>query len=133
MRKQQTTNRLANYLGLGVVLFMFIIMFGLTAFSANKNMSLVVFTANWCANCRDVVPMAQNVATTQGVSVTVIDVDASNAPKQAEKLGLSIPTRDLPQIYLKTGGTSRLVFDGSRYIYGQTEQVRMTLLKSLKE
>ncbi len=132
MKTERIKKRLINYLGLGAVFLMFLVMFGLTAFSASKDVSYVVFTANWCANCREIIPIAQSVSASQGVPITLIDVDASNAPKQAKQFKLTIPTRDLPQIYLKTQSGAQLIFDGSHYSYGQTDEVRTLLMNQIK-
>ena len=93
---------------------------------------MVVFTANWCASCREVVPLAQEIASQNGLSVTQIDVDGQNAPKQAQSKGLSIPGDGPPQIFLVKGGHSTLIYNGKNYKFGYQEQARATILQKLQ-
>ncbi len=92
---------------------------------------LLVFTANWCANCRQVVPVVNDVARQQQVEVISIDVDASNAPSQAKRYGVGILESDLPHVYLLRNGTPKLVIDGKNYIYGEDAMVRGEILSAL--
>ena len=93
---------------------------------------IVVFTANWCANCRVIVPIVQDVAGTNGMAVRLIDVDKQDANKQAQAYGLSIPRAELPQVYLVRGGHITLIFDASNFRYGMQDQVRSTILGNLQ-
>ncbi|HEY9744979.1 MAG TPA: hypothetical protein V6C99_02040, partial [Oculatellaceae cyanobacterium] len=54
--------------------------------------SIVIFRANWSASCREVEPLAKEVAAQHGLNVIEIDVDSQFAPKQAKGLGISIPS-----------------------------------------
>lgn len=95
--------------------------------------TIVVFAANWCATCRDAVPIIQNVASENGLNVNVIDVDAQDAPKTASSYGLSIPKTDIPQAYLISGSSTKLILDGRNYSYGQGAAIRATLLTNLQQ
>lgn len=95
--------------------------------------SMVVFNASWCASCRNVVPIAQNVAQQNSLGVAVIDVDAQDAPAQAADYGLSIPKSQPPQVYFVNGGKVTLLYDGSQYRYGQDDAVRADILNRLKQ
>ncbi len=92
---------------------------------------LLVFTANWCANCRQVVPVVNDVARQQRVEVVTIDVDSSNAPSQAKRYGVGILETDLPHVYLLRNGKPTLVIDGKNYIYGEDTMVRGEILSAL--
>lgn len=94
---------------------------------------IVVFDANWCASCREVVPIIQEVASQNGVAVREIDVDSPNAPEQAKSYGLSIPTRQLPQAYLVKNGNVTLLLDGHQFRSGQSDAIRATVLQNLQQ
>ena len=94
--------------------------------------SLVMFTANWCANCRDVAPVLRRVALENAMALQTIDVDSAEAPAEAKRLGLSIPSKNLPQVYLFMGGTEQLIVDGARYTYGQSDMIRGRVLRALQ-
>lgn len=95
--------------------------------------TVVVFNASWCASCRNVVPIAQNVASQNNMGVEVIDVDAQDAPAKASGYGLSIPKNEPPQVYFVNGGKVTLLFDGREYKYGQDDAVRGAILNRLKQ
>ncbi len=100
--------------------------------AAARDNTVVVFTANWCANCREIVPIAREISGQNGLSIVVVDVDTPSAPKEAKSMGLEVPTRTLPQVYLFRGGQARLIFDGSSYIYGQQDAVRSSLMRGIQ-
>ncbi|MBK8189526.1 MAG: thioredoxin family protein [Vampirovibrionales bacterium] len=104
----------------------------MTAEAQEARGSLVAFTANWCAACRDVTPLVSEIGQQNGMNVTIIDVDDPAAPKRAKSFGLTIPGRDLPQVYVVQGGVSRLALDGASVGYGQTDAVRARLLKGIQ-
>ncbi len=101
---------------------------GWTASRAN----LVIFKANWCASCRDVVPIAREIAAQNNLGVVEIDVDFQDAPKQARNYGLSIPNEEPPQIFYVDRGRTTRVYNGSSYRYGSGQAVRSTLLQNLQ-
>ncbi|MGE0201456.1 MAG: thioredoxin family protein [Candidatus Melainabacteria bacterium] len=86
--------------------------------------NLVVFSASWCAKCRQVDPVVQAIGAERGIPVVVIDVDQQNAPGQASEYGLSIPRSELPQVYYTEKGAVKHVFDGQSFRYGQTDAAR---------
>lgn len=100
--------------------------------AANTKNAVVIFTASWCANCRDVVPVVQEIAGQNGLTVQQIDVDSQTAQSQARTFGLTIPTSELPQVYLLNKNNVSLIFDGKRYQYGRADVVRATLLQNLQ-
>lgn len=101
--------------------------------AAKGGPTVVVFNAGWCASCRNVVPIAQSVASQNNLSVDVIDVDAQDAPAKASGYGLSIPKNQPPQIYYVNGGKVTLLYDGTEYKYGQDDAVRGAILNRLKQ
>lgn len=104
----------------------------LTAHGQDPKPALAAFTANWCASCRDIIPLAADIAQQNGVTITIIDVDDPQAPKRAKALGLAIPTRDLPQVFVMRGGQGQLILDGAAVRYGQSEAARARLLRGLQ-
>lgn len=98
---------------------------------ANGN-QLIVLTANWCANCRSVIPIVQSTAQQRHLSVTLIDVDQQAAPKQAKRFGIPILSRSLPQVFLVTSNSTRLILEGENYTYGDEDLIRSDLLEALK-
>jgi thiol-disulfide isomerase/thioredoxin len=102
------------------------------ALAAPKENAVVVFTANWCASCREIVPVAREVASQNGLSLQTVDVDNQSAPQQAENYGLGIPKSDLPQIYQVGPKGVRLLFDGRGYRYGSTNTVRASMLQNIQ-
>ena len=100
--------------------------------AAKRGGGMIVFTAKWCASCRSIVPIVQQLGTQNNMPVTVIDVDAPNAPAQARDNGLSIPTNELPQVYQTSGGGTKLLFDGRQYKFGLDDLVRATILHNLQ-
>lgn len=95
--------------------------------------TMVIFNANWCASCREVVPIAQEIAGQNGMTVRQIDVDAQDAPKQASSLGLSIPNGEPPQIFYVNRGRSILLYNGRGYKFGYSDAVRSTILQNLQQ
>ncbi|MBY0403122.1 MAG: thioredoxin family protein, partial [Cyanobacteria bacterium] len=76
---------------------------------------MIIFTAKWCATCREVVPMAKQVASQYGLSVLEVNVDDQNAPAQVRPFGLNVPNVDPPQVYWVGNGQVNLVLDGRNY------------------
>lgn len=94
---------------------------------------LVVFTATWCASCRDLMPVIERLASQRQLSLLLIDVDEPRAPKTAQGLGLEIPHRELPQVYLLRDSKASLVLDGSTYQLGQRRAAQLQLQRHLGE
>ncbi len=103
----------------------------LSAWAVNKP-TMVVFTANWCASCREVVPIARDIASQNNLSITEIDVDSATAPKQAEGLGLSMPHDEPPQVFLVNKGRSSLIYNGKSYKFGYQDAARSMILQNLQ-
>jgi thiol-disulfide isomerase/thioredoxin len=95
--------------------------------------NVVVFSANWCASCREVLPVVREVASQNSMSVTEIDVDAQTAPKQARGLGLSIPSDEPPQVFLVDHGKTTLLYSGKGFKFGYPDAVRATILQNLQK
>ena len=94
--------------------------------------TMVVFTADWCASCSTLVPSVQGVARSLGLPVQLINVDAVEAPQQAKDVGLSIPTKELPQVYyVKPGASTLLLLDGSQYSETQATQAKNAVQSKL--
>jgi thiol-disulfide isomerase/thioredoxin len=104
----------------------------LPALAASGKDQFVVFNANWCASCREVLPIVRDVASQNGIMVREIDVDDQRAPSQARQLGLDIPSNDPPQVYLIHNGGISLVLDGRNFQYGKPELIRSRLLQNLQ-
>lgn len=96
-----------------------------------KPNEVVVLTANWCANCRRVVPIVKEAATQRGVAAVVIDVDSPAAPRQAKPYGINISGETLPVVYVIRQGQPTRVLDGKAYTYGQDDAVRGQILSQL--
>lgn len=103
-----------------------------SAWSQDKG-NVVVFQANWCASCREVVPIAREVAGQNGVNVVVIDVDAPDAPKQARSYGVGIPNDEPPQVFYTNKGRTTLLFNGRGYKRGSGNAARTTILQNLQQ
>lgn len=96
-----------------------------------QNPTLVVFTANWCASCRKVVPLVQDVGVKRGVTVEVLDVDDSATPTRVTSFGLAMPRSKPPMVYVVQGGQTTLVLDGKSYSYGQEDAIRSAIEQKL--
>jgi thiol-disulfide isomerase/thioredoxin len=103
----------------------------LVTFAAGRG-NLVVFSANWCASCREIVPVVRDVAGQNSLGVTEIDVDSQTAPKQAQSMGLSIPNEEPPQVFYVNRGHATLIYNGKGYKFGSGNVVRTTLLQNLQ-
>lgn len=95
--------------------------------------SLVFFTANWCASCREAEPIVKEVASQNNLTLMTIDVDGADAPKQAHNAGLSIPTESPPQVFYLSHGRTSLVYNGSKAPHASAEDVRSALLSNLQK
>ncbi|MEB3245190.1 MAG: thioredoxin family protein [Vampirovibrionales bacterium] len=94
--------------------------------------TLVVFTAGWCANCRDVIPVIEDVAREQGLAVVMVDVDKQDAPKLAKTYNLAVPSLEPPQVYYIMGTQKTLLFDGRNYNPAQpASKLKSQLLQQL--
>ena len=94
--------------------------------------NMVVFSANWCASCREVLPIVRDVASQNGMGVTEIDVDSQMAPKQARALGLSMPNDEPPQVFYVDRGRTTLLYNGKNFKFGYPDAVRAALLQNLQ-
>ncbi|MDX2084379.1 MAG: thioredoxin family protein [Candidatus Melainabacteria bacterium] len=95
---------------------------------------VVIFTARWCASCREIVPIVTQVATEQGLTVKTIDVDQQDAPRTADIYGLTIPSVELPQIYqIQQRKKVSLLFDGRSYRLGNRQQVHEAMILRLRQ
>ncbi len=94
--------------------------------------NMVVFSANWCASCREVLPIVRDVASQNGMGVTEIDVDSQMAPKQARALGLSMPNDEPPQVFYVDRGRATLLYNGKNFKFGYPDAVRAALLQNLQ-
>lgn len=103
----------------------------LVTFAAGRG-SLVVFDANWCASCREILPVVRDIAGQNSLSVTEIDVDGQTAPKQAQSMGLSVPNDEPPQVFYVNRGHATLIYNGKGYKFGSSDAVRATLLQNLQ-
>ncbi len=102
------------------------------ALSMNRG-NLIVFSASWCASCREILPVVQDIAAQNNLGVTQIDVDKPDAPKTAHNQGLSIPTDEPPQVYLITHGHATQIYNGKGYKFGYADQARATILQNLQK
>jgi thiol-disulfide isomerase/thioredoxin len=102
---------------------------------ANRDDSgeIVFFNANWCASCRELLPMVQDIATSNQLGLTTIDVDADTAPKQARTLGLNLPKQGPPQVYYIHNRQQVLLYSGENYKFGYNTQARAAILQNLQQ
>lgn len=123
-------DKIKNGLFLGVILAALLAM----SFFSKANVSakdMVIFTSQWCANCRQINPVASQLAQEKGITVHVIDVEDPAAPKQAQRFGLAIPSAELPQVYEVEKGQVVLIYDGNDYEYGMAEDIRADMNKNM--
>ena len=102
------------------------------AADGNQPGQLVVFTADWSASCQIITPVVQSIATEKQLSLTVIDVDKPQAPKQASRFGLEIPRGDIPQIYWIRGGVPLAVYNPNEALSDEPEQMKQKILSRLR-
>jgi thiol-disulfide isomerase/thioredoxin len=89
---------------------------------------LIMFTASWCATCRDLMPVVERIVSEHALPLVLVDVDEPKAPKTSKQLGLAIPTKELPQLYiLHANKTSSLLFDGETYVLGQRRAAQIEI------
>lgn len=105
---------------------------GLWSALAAPRGTVVVFNANWCASCREVLPIVREVAGQNSMSIVEIDIDSQQAPKQARTLGLSMPNDEPPQVFYVDRGRSTLLYSGKQFKYGSGDAVRATVLQNLQ-
>lgn len=94
--------------------------------------TMVVFTANWCASCREVIPLVRDIAVQNNIAVSEIDVDAASAPKQAQGLGLTMPQNEPPQVFFVNKGRAVLIYNGKNYRFGYQDAAKTTILQNLQ-
>jgi thiol-disulfide isomerase/thioredoxin len=94
--------------------------------------TMVVFTANWCASCREVIPLVRDIASQNNIAVSEIDVDSVSAPKQAQGLGLSVPQDEPPQVFFVNKGHAVLIYNGKNYRFGYQDAAKTTILQNLQ-
>jgi thiol-disulfide isomerase/thioredoxin len=128
---QKLTSPRGKAVSVLATVFVMLLSLGSLAQAAERRL-IVIFNANWCASCREVVPMINEVARQNGIPVREIDVDDQRAPSQARSYGLDVPNSDPPQVYLVDNGHVSLVFDGRNYQYGRGDQIRARLLQNLQ-
>lgn len=104
----------------------------LPSWSQDKG-SIVVFEANWCASCREIVPIAREIASQNGLNLVEIDVDSPDAPKQARGLGVGIPNDEPPQVFYAHKGRMSLLYNGRGYKSGAVAKARTTILQNLQK
>jgi thiol-disulfide isomerase/thioredoxin len=119
--------------GLMVLTLLSVGVLSVTSLAQQTNKKLVVFTASWNANCQDLLPILTELSTRHKTAFVLIDVEAGGAPKEAGNLGLAIPHRELPQVYLLKTNTATLIVDGNDYKLGQSDAVKAQLEPLLKD
>lgn len=127
------TKTLRKFL-LGAGLFALAATVSVASWAAEK-MGIVVLNSNWCYSCREVVPIAQEVAQQNNLSVTVIDIDRQDAPRLARTYGIAIPSDrkdDAPWIYLVNGNRTVMIFSGNAYKPGYEDAARAQILQNLQ-
>jgi thiol-disulfide isomerase/thioredoxin len=92
---------------------------------------MLIFTAQWSAKSRDILPLVQSLGQQAGVSVQIIDVDAPEAPSVAKSIGMSIPSSEPPQVYLLRNGQVQLLLDSKNYNYSNKETIKASILNHL--
>ena len=92
---------------------------------------IVIFSAEWCASCRQINPIVQSVGADQNIPVHIIDVDIQDAPQNAQQYGLTIPKAELPQVYLVDSGHVTLLYDGRDFSYGKMGNIKSIILTNL--
>jgi thiol-disulfide isomerase/thioredoxin len=133
-----TVKRASNNIGhMGLLLCALVLLFKVIGLLlspyalASGGERLLIFTAQWSAKSRDIVPLVQALGQQAGVAVQTIDVDASDAPNVAKSAGLSIPTSEPPQVYLLRNGQAQLLLDSKNYNYGNVEAIKASILSRL--
>jgi thiol-disulfide isomerase/thioredoxin len=121
-----------------LALMPFIVLIWLVGFSqqswALSRGTLVMFHANWCASCRQVLPVIKEIATQNNMTFLEIDVDSQDAPKQARNVGLSIPGDEPPQIYSLSRGRTTLIYNGKTFRSGSdADSIRAIILQNLQQ
>lgn len=97
-----------------------------------SDLAIVVFHASWCASCRRIIPITQEVAGQKGMVVVLIDVDNPEAPNLAKSYGLSIPKTQPPQVYFVNRRSVGLLYDGKNYQYGQDDKAKSDIMQKLQ-
>ncbi len=115
---------LASVLVSALLIFGLVNIATINAHAKKQGEYLVVFTANWCANCRQVNPIVHSISSERGIPIVSIDVDNQSAPNNANEYGLSVPKADLPQVYHVKDGSSTHLYDGRSFSYGQIQALK---------
>jgi thiol:disulfide interchange protein len=95
---------------------------------AEKGPTLLVFTAGWCASCREVLPAVKAYASGKGYAVQVVDVDDSAAQGLTRQYGLSMNQVAPPMVYFVTGGKPSVIID-DKSDHSQTADILRQKLK----
>jgi thiol-disulfide isomerase/thioredoxin len=127
-----TRNKLTLGLSVAIILGLTAGRGALTGWAASRG-TVVLFNANWCASCREVNPIVQDVASQNNLGYTQIDVDAQTAPKEAHNYGLSIPNDGPPQVYYVDRGHATMLYNGKDYKFGYGDAARATILRNLQQ
>jgi thiol-disulfide isomerase/thioredoxin len=91
------------FLAFGVLSSVILLNSFLTARS-DKGPTILVFTANWCASCREVMPAVQGLVSQKGFLMQLVDVDQEVAVKLAKDYGLTLNRLDPPRVYYISPG-----------------------------
>ena len=96
---------------------------------------IVVLNANWCYSCREIIPITQEVGRQNNLNVTVIDIEAQDAPRLARTYGISIPNdrgQQAPWVYFVDRGRTVQIYSGASYRAGYGDAVRASLISNLQ-
>ena len=68
---------------------------------SNSNLPILVdFWATWCAPCRMIVPVLEEIAEEQAEAVRIVKVDVDNNPELSNRFGI----RNIPTLLVFKGG-----------------------------
>ena len=97
--------------------------------------ALVVISANWCAKCRDMSDITDNVlqAVPQAdLKVITLDVDNPSTPSVAKRYGINLQGNAVPQIYLFQHGQTSLLLDANTYQLGDIDEASQSIKQQLQ-
>jgi thiol-disulfide isomerase/thioredoxin len=78
---------------------------------AEKAPVLLMFTASWCASCRDVLPAVKAYAANKNYAVQIVDVDNAAADALTRQYGLTLKQVSPPMVYFVGAAGKTLVLD----------------------